>query len=310
MKALSYVILAGALGALPASLLAQDRIEPNPQALAAIEAGEVFRPSGEWQAGEADVGCWVRREFTHGERAIGLVLRRLQPGLPVQHVITGSGVTIAGTVEAGFTPGTGLSEIDRFHRNVFPDHDVFVLVHPPFNPAAAEGRSEESLALGATHYVVQGSSADPIVIETGSVDQAIGVLAQCAIAQLQSFGVSPFERGNYSRAAALANIEEVGARLRSGYGRVSRRYGYQGPVGLRLIVDSDGQLARCDVTTPFIAQPLRELACNTMTEHGVFTPALAADGSPVTDFMIQNIQFEIPPPVPQPNADGTDPRRL
>lgn len=304
---ISKMMLAGMFCAFPASAFAQDLIEPNERVLAAIDTGDIFTPTSDWFEGEAEAGCWVRREFAKGDHAIGLVLRRLQPGLPVQHVITGSRLRIRGGFEAGFMPGTGLSEIGRFDLNVFAEQDVVALVRMPFPPENTDGRSEQALASKASHYVLQGGRSDPVVIETGAIDGALAILENCAFRQLESFGVSPRERGSYSRGVSLANASEVGARLISGYGRVARQHSYQGPVGLRLIVDASGRLARCDVTTPFIRQPLRELACNTLAEHGEFEAALGADGRPVTDFMLQNIYFEIPP---MPNADGTDPRRL
>ena len=283
-----------------------ERIEPNRDALAAIAAGDVYRPVSEWEAGVSDPGCWVRREFAKGDQAIGFVLRRLQPGVPVQHVITGSGITIrGGAVEAGFAPGTGLNTIDRYNMSVFPEHDVIVMAHRPF--AYTEGRSEEGFAGQTEHYVLQGGRSEPIVIATGAIDDALATLAECAMPQLVSYGVAPADRGNYLRYPSLTNPDQIGSFLTSGYARVSRRHGYRGPVQLRLVIDAEGNLARCDVTTPFIVQVLRELACDTMRERGEFLPALAADGTPVTDFYMQTVRFVIPP---QPNADGSDPRRL
>ena len=269
-----------------------DIVETSEDAQALIAAEEAYLPDGDWRLRRSLDGCSVRRDFTLGEEHVSLTLRRLQPGMPIQYALMGSEFTGEEQIDAGFVPGSGLAQYTRLVFASMGEREGFVFAGQPFPVPQGETRPDER-ALGTLteYFVVQGDEADPIVLRTGPVNPALNALAQCSTDNLTELGVDTRGLGSLLRRASLQNTDEIGAHLQAAYPGNARRDGQQGPVLTRVIVDSSGQVTHCHVASYMTARRLREAACETLRDHGVFEPALNFRGEPTTDFFVMNVIF-------------------
>ncbi|WP_340588160.1 energy transducer TonB [Erythrobacter alti] len=269
-------------------------VELSPEARALIGDESFHLPQSEWRLSSSNEGCSVRRDFKLGDNTVTFVMRRLQPGLPVQYAIIGSEFSVDEPVEAGFIPGSGLARYTRLANASFGERDGFVYAGFPYPVAQGETAADEyALAPGSRYYVIQGEDADPIVLRTGAIDQALSSLTDCAVEGLIAMGVDLRGPGAPTRQPGLLNDEIIDARLRVAYPGSAVRDGRQGPVLLRLIVDPEGEVTYCHVASYLTARVLRDTACATLREYGELEPASDRDGNPTTGFFVQRVIFHI-----------------
>lgn len=272
-----------------------DVVEVSAAAQQRIDAEELHLPAGEWRLTGAGSGCAVTRDFVRDGSRIALSLRRLQPGLPVQYALIGSGFSEEEPVEAGFVPGTGLARYTRLAGARIGAREGFVFAGNPFPRGEGSEPDEDVLAPRTQDFVIQGEESAPIVLHTGSIEQPLETLSQCAIRHLESQGVDVAARGSYSRRPSVTNDAHLQAALRVAYPGGAIRDRRQGPVWVRVIVGPDGAVTGCDVGSHLTARVLREAACNTIRDTAEHQPALDGAGLPVTDFYLTQVIFHIAP---------------
>jgi len=271
-----------------------DIVELSPEAGALIADEAFYLPQSDWRLRRSDAGCSVRRDFALGDERITFIMRRLQPGLPVQYALFGTEFSVDEPVEAGFIPGSGIARYTRLAEASIGGRDGFVYAGLPFPVPQGESRANESsLTPEAQFYVIQGEESDPIVLRTGPMGNVLNMLAECAIEGLINLGVDMRGPNAPAQSPRLMNNDEFHARLRVAYPGGAVRDGRQGPVLVRAIVGPDGTVTHCHIASYLTARVLREAACETMREYGEFEPALDNNGDPTTGYHLQRIIFYI-----------------
>lgn len=274
-----------------------DIVELSPEAQAMIDAEEFHLPQSNWRLRPSESGCSVRREFARGDDHVTFIMRRLQPGMPVQYALFGTEFSVDEPVEAGFTPGTGLARYTRLADASIGQREGFVYAGHPFPVPEGESRADErALAPEAQFYVVQGEESEPVVLRTGPIGNALDRLADCAAQGLTDLGVDVQGRSAAVQSPRLLNHDALYARLRVAYPGGAIRDGRQGPILVRAIVNPAGDVTHCHVASYLTARALREAACETMLEYAEFEPALDASGEPTTGYHVQRIIFYIDNP--------------
>lgn len=269
-----------------------DIVEISDEARTAIASENVYQPTADWRLTSSNAGCSVRRNFVLGDERVTFVMRRLQPGLQVQYALFGTEFSEDEPIEAGFVPGIGLARHTRLAGASIGEREGFVYAGQPFPVEQGEDAANEPQLASATQfYVVQGEESDPIVLTTGAMDAPLRMLADCAVEGLINMGVELRGNGSFLRRASMLNPEEIDAHLSASYPGAARRDGQQGPVMTRVIIDPSGRVTHCHVASYLTARRLREAACEVLSEHGEFEPALNFSGQPTTDYHITNVIF-------------------
>lgn len=267
----------------------------SPQAQQAIDGQGGYVPDGDWRLTLSPGGCAVRRDFVQDGARVTLVMRRLQPGLPVQYTLIGSDFSVAEPVEAGFVPGNGLARFTRLAAARAGERDGFAFAGDPFPQTEGITLDESLLAARARNFVMQGEESAPLVLRTGPANLPLNTLAECAMAGLASLGVDTGAAGRPARRASLLNSDAVEAWMRANYPGSAVRDGRQGPVTLRIIVGPDGRATHCHMASQLTARSLRETACRAYSEIAEYAPALNADGQPMTGTFLTRAVFFITP---------------
>lgn len=280
----SFALAAIALSVAPASApYAQEQPEPSPPS---------YQPEGQWRLTKLADGCSVNRDFLHGEDRITLGLKRIHPASDVQFAVIGGDFERgSATVQAGFIPGEEPRRFTRVASANLGEREGFVFAGPLFDDFRRSEQMERASAV--THFEFSDADRNTVVLGTRGIDQAVAALDRCVTDMLGTAGLNLEAHGGFLRHARPEGIAEWASELQRNYPRSAERGGLSGPVPVRLIVDDQGRVTRCDVTNYLTAKVLRDTACNLLVEHAKFTPALDAAGEPTTDFYTTRILYTL-----------------
>ena len=281
----------------------------SPEAQALIDAEDVYLPEAQWSLSPSPAGCLVQRHFAYDNHRITLAIKRLQPDLPIQYALVGSSFEIDERLQAGFTPGSGLTEIDRIGSATLGERDGLFFAARTF-PRTPDGFPDESaLAPDTQFFVAQDLRGDAVVLRTGRIDLALSALEACAANELAALGVDLESRRTFTRYANLLNIGDLMTPLEAAYNRSLRNHRSGGTLQIRVVIDPAGRVTHCHAGDDLTPRTLREDACEAVRQNGSFQTALNAQGEPVADYSLQTIVFQAPQRYYEPGADGTVWRR-
>ena len=278
--------------ALSAPLAAQENNIPvSPVALALIDEERIHTPQAAWSLTSAGDGCSVQREFMLDGNHITFVMKRLQPGMPLEYALVGGGFDPEEELQAGFVPGTGLANFSRIGTASAGNRDGVFFAGPAFPRVDGHYADELSLSTATRYFVVQDGDDHAVVLRTGAVRMAIDALTQCADEQLAALGVRPRGASEGGQPLRLLNATEIGTMISRPYSRLARVRKVSGEMPIRVVVNGSGTMVDCQAGDGLIPRALREEVCTIMREQGEYEIAVDGDGQTVVGVFFTNIIF-------------------
>lgn len=290
--------------------------------LIGASAPKRLQPSSPWVLDYDDDSCRLIRNFGDGASSTKLVFESIAPGemsmlvigkplnavlpvsqtnarfLPVQDKpFTGTPVRTVNGQPASLwstVPLAGVGDPDEAPpevKKVIADMKTGVRP-PPIDPSKRSIMlaARAKFAAGATALEID-SGGQPVVLETGTLGEAIRMFDQCDRDMLRVWGVDPeiedkivrpvwafnrarwFSSGDYPRAMLAKRTESA--------------------VSVRLLVDASGRVTKCTSLSHYDAPEFNQAVCDVFMKRARFQPAELADGTKVPSYFTDRTVFRI-----------------
>ena len=279
-----------------------------------------LQPSSPWDVDYAANSCRLIRVFGTGNSQIKLAFESAAPGemdmlafgkpletfdeqVPAKFLPIGSRTfdgRVAATVTKGepailwsgipMLPADALARIEREQdeRKRNPG------VRPPPVPLAeqtARRAQRQQFATAATELEIDSRHNRPVILETGSLGEAMAAFDQCSRDSLKDWGVDPNVEDKIVRPVWAVNPTQW--LFESDYPRDMLMRGKQSEVAVRLLIDASGKVTRCTSLSHFTEEEFNRITCATIVKRARFEPAELADGTKVPSYYTQRVVFRI-----------------
>jgi hypothetical protein len=279
-----------------------------------------LQPSSPWDVDYAENSCRLIRVFGQGKTETKLAFESAAPGemdmlifgrplatdeqrvqakfLPVSNKSFDGRVaqTVTKQVPAilwanvSMLPADALAEQERLadERKRNPD------VRPPAVPLeqqAAWRTMQQAFADGVMELEVDTRRNRPVILETGSLGDAMAAFAKCGRDSLTDWGVDPDVEDKIVRPVWAVNPN--GWLFESDYPRDMLMRGKESVVAVRLLIDASGKITRCTPLSHFTEEEFNRITCASITARARFEPAELADGTKVPSYYTRRVIFQI-----------------
>lgn len=287
-----------------------------------MAAGHPLRlqPSSPWDVDYADDSCRLIRTFGSGSSATILKLESNAPGemdmlavgkpldsdsdeVPARFLPVG-GKTFAGEAARSATKGDPAvlwskvylapdavverNEWEDSQRTTYPN-----LRPPPVDLAeqASERLQRQQFAGKVTELEIQARANRPVILETGSMGDAIAMFDKCTRDSLKDWGVDPnIDDKVVLRPWAASPYSWFKA---EDYPPAMVNRGEESIVRVRLLVDASGKVTKCTSLSNFKAEEFNQITCASIMKRARLEPAELADGTKVPSYYTQQIEFRL-----------------
>lgn len=279
-------------------------------------------PSTPWVVDYAANSCRLIRHFGQGKDKTIFALESEAPGA-VDMLIAGKPMaTSKGLVPAKFLPvqakpmlGLPGETTDNHDPMVLwsavwllPDNVVAAVVKtadermrnsrvrpPALNLAEEATKKAQRLAFAASATVIEIDVRPdrPVVLESGSLGEAIKMFDRCSRNSLRDWGVDPDLEDKILR-PVWAPAPSAWFKS-SDYPADMLMRGQQSVVKVRVLVDAAGRVTKCTSLSHFKAPEFDKLVCANFTARARFEPAELADGTKVPSYYVNKVVFMIGP---------------
>jgi hypothetical protein len=172
--------------------------------------------------------------------------------------------------------------------------------HPGVRPPATSVADLESrralrqkFATATTELEIAARRNRPVILEMGSLGEAIAAFDKCSDDSLKDWGVDPQLEAKIARPVWALNPSHW---LSSAdYPRDMLRKGSESEVNVRLLIDASGHITKCTSLSHYEAPEFSRISCEKITKRARFEPAELADGTKVPSYYIQRVVFRIAP---------------
>jgi outer membrane biosynthesis protein TonB len=130
-----------------------------------------------------------------------------------------------------------------------------------------------------------------VILETGSLGQAMAAFEQCSRDSLKDWGVDPDIQDKIVRPVWTSNPSEW--LFASDYPGEMLRSGKESEVVARLLIDANGKITKCTSLSHFDEPEFNRITCANITKRARFAPAELADGTKVPSYMVRRVVFRI-----------------
>lgn len=143
----------------------------------------------------------------------------------------------------------------------------------------------------ATELEIVARPGRPVILETGSMGQAMKMFEQCSRDSLRDWGVDSELEDRIVRRAWATNPSDW---LSSNdYPRNMVFRGEESEVKIRLLVDAAGRVTKCTSLSHFSAPEFKEVVCDGIRKRARFEPAELTDGTKVPSYYVGRVVFRI-----------------
>jgi TonB family protein len=272
-----------------------------------------LEPSTPWVVDYADDSCRLARTFGAGDEKVTLFLDQFQPEAGFYLILGGEPVRVRRDVldvkvKFRFGPNE-LEQEDNANTGTLDSDPALLLTSShrlaPLSDAEKEVRDADikagsryklpdiSLAReAAVKYLQITGTPKEIILETGPMDKALGVLGECAWDTVSDWGLNVEQQKSLTR-GPVAKGGSASWFSGNDYPANMARGNFQGTVFYRLIVDEAGRPKSCHVQRSTRPREFDETVCRVVMRRGKFEPALDASGKPVPSYWSQAITFRL-----------------
>lgn len=170
--------------------------------------------------------------------------------------------------------------------------------HPGIRPPPADLNERDearaarhAFAAAVTELEIDARRGRPVILETGSLGEAIKMFDQCSRDSLRDWGVDPdVEDKIVSRAWAPDAGRWFSA---DDYPQAMWAQGKESEVRVRLLVDATGKASKCTSLSHFNEPDFNRTVCAIFMKRARFAPAELADGTKVPSYYINRVVFKM-----------------
>jgi hypothetical protein len=275
-------------------------------------------PSTKWILDYAINSCKLSRGFGEGPRQIVLSFESEGPG-SMDMLVIGRGLdTMKDEVSASFLPSGVVLEHGRpavasndsrtavlwggarllpkplDERVEARDKAASTVPRTRPQPIPKAQQDEEKAArqaFAAATTEIRIDSRRPVILETGSLGEAIKSLDDCARESLRDWGVDPDLEDRIARPVwALDSRKWISP---NDYPGEMLRGGHESQVNARVLVDAAGHVTKCTSLSRYEQKEFNTVTCNLITQRAKFAPAELADGTKVASYYNVRVRFQI-----------------
>jgi hypothetical protein len=279
-----------------------------------------LQPSSPWDVDYADNSCRLIRTFGEGQARTVLMFESEAPG-NLDMLVVGKGLDSYGdTVSAKFLPiqskpfeGTPTmsergrpgalwsevllmpdSEIERLSAIEHQRESKPAVRPPPIDLAerAVERAERHEFAARATELEIRARPGGSVVLETGSLGEAIQAFDNCSRDSLRDWGIDPDLQDKIARPVWAPKPASWFSS--DDYPPDMINAGEESMVKVRALVDATGRITKCTSLSHFKEPIFNKLVCDRFMKRAKFEPAELADGTKVPSFYINTVIFRIP----------------
>lgn len=160
------------------------------------------------------------------------------------------------------------------------------------NPAPTGLPELDKDAARKVEFVSLRQRGDEIRLMSGPLDEAFGVLDQCARDLVADWGLDVEQHRTMTRRPQWTNRDAVARRIVSSYPREALQRGEQGIMRMRVIVSTQGTVEDCAIIKATTTERLDSPACKAML-NARFEPALDAAGQPMRSYFAESIVYQM-----------------
>jgi outer membrane biosynthesis protein TonB len=170
--------------------------------------------------------------------------------------------------------------------------------HPEIRPPAvslaeqAVRRAERQLfAANTTAIQVYPHPNHSVILDTGSLGEAIKEFDQCSRDSLRDWGVDPDVEDKIVRPVWAPNPAAWFSP--KDYPRNMLLNRKESVVKVRVLVDATGHVTKCTSLSHFNEPDFNKITCDRFTQRARFEPAELADGTKVPSYYVNNVVFRL-----------------
>ena len=273
-----------------------------------------LQPSSQWAVDYAENSCRLVRIFGEGKNQIILNFESEAPGMVDMFVMGNPAASIDSEVYGRFLPVQGKpmkgeaarserGPVVLWHRvTMLPDdfadrfekEDGEAGVRPP--PIDLKRRDEvtaahRAFAAQANELEVDVRRSRPLILETGSMGEAIKAFDKCSRDSLKDWGVDPDVEEKIVRRPWSPDVRSWFGP--SDYPPGMARTGAESDVKVRLLVDATGKVTKCTSLSHFKEKEFNDVVCDKFMKRAHFEPAELADGTKVPSYYVNHVIFRM-----------------
>lgn len=160
------------------------------------------------------------------------------------------------------------------------------------DPARAGLPELDKDAARKVEFVSLRQRGDEVRLMSGPLDEAFGVLDQCARDLVADWGLDVEQHRTMTRRPQWTNKDGVVRRIVAAYPREALQRGEQGIMRMRVIVSTEGAVEDCAIIKATNTDRLDSPACRAML-NARFEPALDAAGQPMRSYFAESIVYQV-----------------
>lgn len=280
-----------------------------PAASAQDAAPAPYTPASAWSLDYGEDYCRLARSFSNGSSEVALALERIQAAPLMRLVLVGPDLAIyrsAEEINYRFLPDGGPLPPARFARSETADGQVWLNLgtvsivplefpEPGEEPKPYDRAAERESAARITGIGFEGGLTEPITVETGSLEQPIAALQNCADELLTHWDLDAAKHQGMTRPAYPDG--GTGGWLPPGtigFGDFGKLAGAANEV--RLMIDPSGKVTGCEIHWPSLDDTTNRKMCDALAKNATFKPALDAGGNPMASYFTVSPFFLLGPP--------------
>ncbi|MDP4605890.1 MAG: energy transducer TonB [Erythrobacter sp.] len=265
-------------------------------------------PSSPWNVDFGATKCRLARFFGEGDARHLLFFEQYWPGEYLGMTVAGPSFARYGSrkpTDLRFMATQEPRETEPFTGTVgeygegviYSTINVAAGITPRNGDNSAEGARTglpelDKDAARKVEFVSVRQRGDEVRLMSGPLDEAFGVLDQCARDLIGDWGLDVEQHRTMTRRPQWTNKDAVVRRIMSSYPREALQRGEQGIMRMRVIVSTEGAVEDCAVIKATSTERLDSPACRAML-NARFEPALDAAGQPMRSYFAESIVYQV-----------------
>jgi hypothetical protein len=279
-----------------------------------------LQPSSPWDVDYAEDSCRLIRTFGQGKTLTKLVFENAGGGtdmLAVGHPLeTSEEKATARLIQAGseMDDGTVVRTADGKTPAIIwssvpslPDAIAKPLVQrakylrdkgvrpPPQSEAEHAGYKLQSKDFFSkiVEVAIETRRGHIVILETGSLGDAVAAFDQCAEDSLKDWGVDVEQQKRVVR--PVWTLNEGKWLFAADYPKDMLRQGKEAEVTIRLLIGARGEITKCTPISHYKEEEFKQITCDNISKRARFAPAELVDGTKVPSYYVRRIVFRIAP---------------
>jgi TonB family protein len=286
-------------------------VAATPLLIAAAPEPVRLKPTSQWIVDYADNSCRLVRTFGEGDDKTVLSFESATPDRATMLVLGKPLASSLMQVPARFRPDgaeafgigivatTGAPGILWSHVPLWPEpsvDDAAIKKMPkrnvrpePVDQNMRAAAQASRLALASATTELEINTGDrPVILETGSLGEAVRLFDECGRDSLRDWGLDPDIQDKIVRPVWTANLLKwITPNI---YPPQIAKEHKESNVNARLIVDATGKVTSCTSLSLFDAPEFKKAVCDAF-KRAKFEPAELADGTKVPSYYATSILF-------------------